>query len=220
MQRLKSSLRIGFVLTFAAAGLSAESLRYNLKWPSGLSLGEAALDSSGLTFSLGLDASLPGYPIRDHYTSSTTAQFCTIRFERETLHGSKKANERIVVASDGSIKRETVGGGSALVNAGPCAHDPVSLLFATRLGLQAVKVPPAQTVLYGTGYPVRFEMGGYETVTSNDRTVQADKITCVITLPKTGDYRLEMFFLRDPARTPVLLRAPFAIGTFSMELVR
>ncbi len=220
MPRLKSSLRVGFVFACVAVAAPAESLRYNLKWPSGLSLGEAALESSGLTFSLALDASLPAFPIRDRYTSSTTAQLCTIRFERETLHGSKKANERIVVSPDGAIKRETVGGGSTPVTAGPCAHDPISLLFATRLSLQAGKLPAAQTVLYGGGYPVRFEMGGYETVTANDHSVQADKVTCVLTIPKVGDYRIEMFFLRDPVRTPVLLRAPFAIGTFSMELVR
>jgi hypothetical protein len=29
-----------------------------------------------------------------------------------------------------------------------------------------------------------------------------------------------MLFDRDPARTPLIVKAPFALGTFSMELVR
>jgi len=30
----------------------------------------------------------------------------------------------------------------------------------------------------------------------------------------------EVFFLKDAARTPALVRVPLALGTFSMELVR
>ena len=213
-----SKLSLLFLSCVFAA--NAESRRYNLKWPSGLQLGEATVNSSGLTFTFEVDASLPAYTIHDRYTSSTTAQLCTIRFDRESQHGSKKTNERIVVAPDGKIKRETVNGGSTDVLAGPCAHDAVSLLFATRLSLQAGKLPSAQTVLFGAGYPVRFENSGTENITVSDKPATADKVTCILTLPKTGDYRIEMFFLRDPTRTPALVRAPFALGIFSMELVR
>ena len=29
-----------------------------------------------------------------------------------------------------------------------------------------------------------------------------------------------LLFARDPARTPVLIRVPLALGTFSLELIR
>ncbi len=211
------------VLLVFACGLcaQAESLRYNVKWPSGLSLGEANLSNTGFDSTFEVDASLPAYTIHDRYTSHTNAKLCTIHFERETQHGARHADERIVVGPDGKITRETVKGGSAEISAGPCAHDALALLFATRLSLQqGGKLPPAQTVLFGAGYPVRFENSGGENITVGDKTALADKVTCVLTLPKSGDYRIEMFFLRDAARTPALVRAPFALGTFSMELVR
>ena len=212
--------RIGFVFAFCALCIQAESLRYVIKWPSGLNLGEASLNSSGLTFTFEVDASLPAYTIHDRYTSSTTAQLCTVRFERETQHGSKKTNERIVIAADGKIKRETVNGGSTEIPASSCAHDALALLFATRLSLQQGKLPAAQTVLFGSGYPVRFENSGTENITVSDKPALADKVTCILTLPKSGDYRIEMYFLRDLTRTPALVRAPFALGTFTLELVR
>jgi len=56
---------------------SAEILHYSIDWPSGLSLGEASLRSDrtgegtastpGWEFELNLDASVPGFAIRDQY---------------------------------------------------------------------------------------------------------------------------------------------------------
>jgi len=59
---------------------SAETLHYSIEWPSGLSLGEASLRSDrtgegtaatpGWDFELNLDASVPGFAIRDQYHST------------------------------------------------------------------------------------------------------------------------------------------------------
>ena len=35
-----------------------------------------------------------------------------------------------------------------------------------------------------------------------------------------SEITFEVFFLKDRARTPALVRVPLALGTFSMELVR
>jgi len=218
---LATFLKIGFVFAnLFFTSLSAESLRYNLKWPSGLTLGEANLTSEltsrGNTYTLDLDASLPAYTFHDRYISSTSAQSCTIQFTRETQHGNKKTNERIAVSPDGTITRETVGGGKTEIAAAPCPHDPLALLVAVRKNL----AQPAQSVLFGPGYPVRFEAAGPATVSLNDKPTATDKVICVLTLPKIGDYRLELYFLKDQTRTPALIRAPFALGTFYMELIR
>lgn len=199
----------------------AESLRYNLKWPSGLSLGEATftsnLTASGNLSTFDLDASLPAYTLQDRYTSSTSAQSCTIQFTRHTTHGQKKSNEQITVSPEGRITRETAnGGGKTELPQASCPHDPLALLLALRRDY----AQPAQSVLFGQSYPVRFEAAQPETITLNEKSTAADKLICILTLPKSGDYRVELFFLKDSQHTPALIRAPFALGTFSMELVR
>lgn len=218
---LATFLKIGFVFAnLFFTSLSAESLRYNLKWPSGLTLGEAnltgELTSRGSNQTFDLDASLPAYTLHDRYTSSTSAQSCTIQFTRESQHGNRKTNERTAVSPEGPITRETIGGGKAEISVSVCPHDPLALLAALRKNL----AQPAQSVLFGSGYPVRFEAAGPATISLNDKPTATEKVICILTLPKTGDYRLELFLLKDQARTPALIRAPFALGTFSMELIR
>ena len=48
---------------------------------------------------------------------------------------------------------------------------------------------------------------------------QADHINLYLRGP-ASDYKLEMFFARDTARTPLVVKAPLPVGTLSMELVR
>ena len=38
--------------------------------------------------------------------------------------------------------------------------------------------------------------------------------------PGSSDYMFDVYFARDAARTPLLITAPFAVGKFSMELIR
>jgi len=215
-------LKIGFVSAnlLLASLLPAETLRYNLKWPSGLTLGEAnftsELTARGSRYTLDLDASLPAYALVDRYTSATSAQSCTIQFTRETRHGSKSSHEQTSVTPEGTITRETIGGGKTEIPTMPCPRDPLALLTALRQNF----AQPAQSVLFGPNYPVRFEAAMPATITLNDKPTPADKVICILTLPKTGDYRLELYFLKDQVRTPALIRAPFALGIFSMELLR
>ncbi|MDQ6676711.1 MAG: DUF3108 domain-containing protein [Acidobacteriota bacterium] len=214
MPQLDWHALIGLLLLLTP--LHAESLTYNLIWPSGLSLGEARLTQNGSLATFDLDASLPAFGIHDHYTSSSNAAGCTVEFTRETAHGGKKANERIRVASDGRITRETVNGGKTELPFQSCPRDSLALLSYARQS----KLPAPQTVLFGSGYPVRFESGGPQTITVSERPTETEKVICILTLPKIGDYRLEIYFARNASRTPVLIRAPFPLGTFAMELVR
>jgi hypothetical protein len=71
---------------FAAAPLTGfpftdESLTYNVNWPSGLGLGEVQIkarrDGAGWIFDLAIDASLPGFPIKDAYSSHANGDFCS-----------------------------------------------------------------------------------------------------------------------------------------------
>jgi hypothetical protein len=49
--------------------------------------------------------------------------------------------------------------------------------------------------------------------------VQTDKVTCTVKGPNS-EVKFDMYFARDPARTPLVIKAPLAMGTFSMELIR
>src|SRR5947209_17389126 len=75
-----------------------ESLRYSVKWPSGLSLGDAVFSArhtqSGWNFEVTVDAGVPGFPIKDAYRSSVTQEGCSLELERSYSHGSKKTREK------------------------------------------------------------------------------------------------------------------------------
>jgi hypothetical protein len=51
------------------------------------------------------------------------------------------------------------------------------------------------------------------------KRVPADQVNCTIKGP-ASETHLEILFARDAARTPLVVRSPFAMGTFSLELVR
>ncbi|MES1261563.1 MAG: hypothetical protein ABUS49_07505, partial [Acidobacteriota bacterium] len=97
-QSLESSLRKVAALTVAVLGLGVpafaaapaaltgfpftdENLTYSIAWPTGLGLGEAHLLSgktaTSWSFELAINASLPGFEVRDTYNSRANADFCS-----------------------------------------------------------------------------------------------------------------------------------------------
>jgi hypothetical protein len=88
-----------------------ESLRYNINYPSGLSLGDATMTASkgasGWNFEVTLDAGVPGFAIRDKYRSSTEGDLCSTQLERETSHGSKKTREKTAFDQKKGTARRT-----------------------------------------------------------------------------------------------------------------
>jgi hypothetical protein len=52
-----------------------------------------------------------------------------------------------------------------------------------------------------------------------DQRTDADRIQ-ISAKGKASDTAFEIFFALDAARTPLLIRLPLAMGTFSMELAR
>ncbi len=87
---------------FAAAPLTGfpfmdESLAYSINWPSGLSLGEAHLNSkhtaAGWNFEFKVDAGVPGFVVKDSYSSESNADFCSTEFVRDFSHGARKGGE-------------------------------------------------------------------------------------------------------------------------------
>ncbi len=205
-----------------ATPFAAESLEYTVNWPSGLSLGEARMQAgrSGeeWRFELALDAALPGFAITDSFRSTAAGDFCSREFFRESVHGKRKTNEKTTYdESRGVAVRETVGGGKSELEIPSCARDGLAFLYFMRNELAQGRLPAPQTVYFGGPYRLQVEYGGTQSVRANDRPYTADRIVASFKGPASSA-TFEMFFARDAARTPVIVRVPLPLGSFSMEL--
>jgi len=206
---------------------TGESLNYALKWPGGASLGEAHLsaskDDKGWEFNFSLNASVPGFAVTDHYHSRANADFCSLELEKETTHGQRHTHERTVFDyKEGSATRTTLveGGGHTDIDINDCAHDGLDYIFYARRELgQGHGVPKEQDVLFGASYSVRMEFAGVQEVTVAGKRRQADHVILHLRGP-AADSELDIFFERDPSRTPLIIKAPLPVGTVSMELER
>jgi len=222
----------------AAAPPSSEQLRYNVNWPSGLSLGEASLsvtktpaaaDQPGVIASeLTLDASMPGFQVADRYSSRATTDYCSLRFDKKLRHGSRHADEAMnfdqqhMTASRETLTASHEQGtdlGRTDLGVPACAKDALTFLAFLRNELAEGRLPQQQPVFFGAAYDVRVDFRGAETVKVGDAYVQADRVNVSVHGP-ASELSFAVFFARDAGRTPVLFRVPFAMGTFSMELAK
>ncbi len=202
-----------------------EALNYSINWPSGLNLGEGHMRAThagtGWSFELTLDASVPGFDVKDSYAAHANADFCSADFSRQFAHGARKGGEKETIdRSRQTVSRATVNGGGTSEFAAPdCVKDALTLLFYARRELGQGRVPPAQQVLFGGLFEVRLDYAGAQTIPVADKPVQSDKIVCSLK-GASSSVQFEIYFARDPARTPLLVKVPLAMGKFSMELVR
>ena len=118
---------------------SAESLRYTINWQSGLSLGEATLRSDRVReqgaekgreqwdFDLSIDASVPGYAVRDHYHSTASSDFCSSELEKNYVHGKRKSEEKVSFDQQKlTATRQTLNGGKSDISVSSCARNAIS----------------------------------------------------------------------------------------------
>ncbi len=209
-----------------------EQLRYSINWPSGLSLGEAQLRATRLKPAPGtdaaekrllefdLDAAVPSFAVSDRYRSDASPDFCSVEFQKKVTHGRKKTDEKTTFDSHAATAtRETVGGGKSELKASSCSHDALAFLYYVRRELSQGRIPPPQTVFFGAAYEIRVEFAGTQKIRIGETPVDADRLTASVK-GGSSDITFEVFFLKDAARTPALVRVPLALGTFSMELVR
>jgi hypothetical protein len=204
-----------------------ESLHYSIKWPSGLSLGDATFTAHkggpGWSFGLAVDAGVPGFSISDRYRSAATLQLCSTELQRDTSHGGLKTSEKITFDQAGrTAHRETVfpnEGGKSDFDLPSCARDALTFLYFAREELGQGRVAPAQQVFLGAGYSVTLRYTGEANVRLDDKTSVADRVVVSVRGPK-ADISAEAYFARDAARTPLVVKLPLGVGTFSMELVR
>ena len=218
------------IFCFLTLPLAAqESLRYSINWASGLSLGEATLSSSpakiaegqpALQFEMKMDASIPGFAVLDEFKSLASANYCSLEFNKSLAHGKRKSKEKVEFAK-GEATRKSVenGGGKTTFSTPSCPKDALTFLQYARREIALGKVPSSEPVNFGATYQVRFDYAGEQRIKVGDAPTQADRLIGFVKGPKS-DFTFEIFFGRDAQRTPLLIKVPFSLGTFSMELVR
>jgi hypothetical protein len=226
---MRTSLAVMLSLPFL---VSAETLHYSVNWASGLSLGEAALTSTrvsadaeggevgGWKFSVTLDAAVPGFTIRDEYTSKTDLKLCTSEVKKKVTRGTRKTGETIEIDSQTNIvtRRTDDSDGKSEYSVSTCAHDAMAFLQFVRQELAQGRVAPQQSVVLGAKYDVHLTFTGTETIRFGGENVTTDRVKTVIKGPK-ADITLDLFFMQDDVRTPVLARLPLELGTFTLELL-
>jgi uncharacterized protein DUF3108 len=218
-----------FGVTANAPTFANESLHYTINWPTGLSLGDAQLHAARLKSGDGpermaleftVEAAMPGFQVLDHYKSEATAAFCSAEFNKNVSHGKKKTQEKTTFDADkGTATRETEGGGKTELKSSSCGRDALAYLYFVRRELSQGRLPQTETVFFGAAYRLRLEFAGTQTIRLGDTRVEADRLNASVKGP-TADLNFEIYFLKDAARTPALVRVPLALGTFAMELVR
>jgi hypothetical protein len=204
-----------------------ESLHYNVNWPSGLSLGEATFTAhhqgGAWDLAMTLDSGIPGFAIADKVRSSVTDDLCSLELEKDISHGARITREKTTFdQKKGEATRTTVfpaGGGTGTLSTPSCPRDAMAFLYFARRELGQGRVAPPQQVFYGAAYSVRMDYTGAQTITVSDQPSVTDHLVVHVKGPKS-DFSFEMFYARDAARTPLLIRVPLSVGTFSMELVR
>ncbi len=220
---------MGFlILCLLAAPMCAESLHYSLNFAGGVSLGDATVTQNPLPTEpaekrsgrVMLDASLPGYMIRDEYRSTSDGEFCSSELVKLVSRGAKQTKETDTIDQETHrVTRKTEDGGESDYRVATCAKDAIAYFGYIREELSHGRVPPAQEVILGAAYRVELVYIGSEMVTYGEREVEADKLEARIKGP-ASDYTVEILFNRDRHRTPLLARMKLPVGDLTVELQR
>lgn len=212
-------------LCLLAAPAAAEKWNYSVYWPSGHALGEAWLSretsASGVNAQLTLEASFPGLPIKDEFTTRATKELCSLEFTKESHHGTRKASEVSSFDQERNlVKRSTRdGGGKTELQAPRCARDALAFLLHVQRELAAGRLPATSTIFFGAPYRIALTMAGRQTIDLGGQPVECDQVTAAIQGP-ASEIGFELFFARDAARTLARVRLPLPVGAFTLDLNR
>lgn len=204
-----------------------EALKYSLNMPGGPKLGEGRLKATKAAnnqwnFELALDAPVPMFEVHDVYASTASGDFCAVEFTKKFQHGTKKTSEKEVVdRAHATATRTTLvnDGGKSEFSVPDCVKDALTLLMYTRKEMGQGRVPASQRILFGSMYDAQLTYTGAVNVQDAGKTVVADRVVCTLKGPRSN-VQVEIFFARDAARTPLQMKLPLAVGSFSLELVR
>jgi hypothetical protein len=205
-----------------------ETLHYTMNWQSGLAVGDVYFtahksDGGGWDFEVRGNAGVPGFAIDDRYRSSTSAELCSIELDRGTNHAGKKGREKTTFDQKaGTAQRVTLlpeNGGQSDFFIGTCAKDAVAYSYYAREELGQGRVPASVQTYLGSAYSVAMVYAGAQDITVGKQKVTTDHLTVSVKGPQS-DFHFEVYYARDAARTPLQIRVPLSMATFTLDLVR
>jgi hypothetical protein len=206
-----------------------ETLRYRVNWPGKVGLGDVTLSArktgdGGWNFEMTASVGIPVVPIYDTYKSSAAGVgLCSSTLQREISHGARKVLEKTEFDQKANqATRQTVvpaGGGKSEFAIPTCARDALTFQYFARREMGQGKVPPAGKVFFGSGYDVKTVYTGAQDVPMAGKPVVTDHLNVSVKGP-ASEFTFEVFYARDAARTPLLIKIPVSVGTVSLELVR
>ncbi len=219
------------VLAFATAGgfPTDEQLTYTIKWPSGLPLGEATLhtvrtkteEGGRIETRFHLDAAVPGFQVLDDYHAIADINYCSIELEKKYQHGKRSTDEITTFDASKQVatRKTRPDGGKSDIAIQTCAKDALTYVQYLRRELEQGRLPPHQVVLFGAEYRVSVQFVGTQSIVVSDQRMEADRLNVTIKGP-SASVNVEVYFAKDNVRTPVMIRVPMQLATFSMELTR
>jgi hypothetical protein len=143
--------------------------------------------------------------------------------ERETNHAGKKGSEKLTFDQKaGTAVRATLfpeGGGKSDFFIGTCARDAVAYSYYAREELGQGRVPASAQTYFGSAYSTSMVYTGSQDITVGNKRVTTDHLNVSVKGP-ASDFHFEVFYARDAARTPLQIRVPLSMGTFTLDLVR
>ncbi len=201
-----------------------ETLRYNVNWPSGLSLGEGQLSAAQAdgkwTYAFTVEASVPGYALSESATSRASGEGCSFELTKSGTRGKRKLEETTTFDQKKmTAVRKTKEGGTSDLSLSPCAKDALAFLYHVRSELVAGRLPQSQKVYYGAAYQATLRYIGNQMIRIGGESIDAEHLTATLKGPGS-EVAVDLYFARDAKRTPLLVQAPLPLGKFSLELAR
>ena len=203
---------------------SGETLRYEVVWPSGLTLGEAEFraqaDTGAWAFTAELTASLPNFEIEELHHARTDGSLCSIELQKSSSRGAEKTEETVTFdQTNNTAERVTSGGGGeSEIQTPPCARDALTFLYHLRHDLARGRIPPPDDINFGSQYAVIVTYAETRKVEAAGRSWDADRLLIDVAGP-ASNHSFEVFVSQDASRKPLIVRVPFDLGTFSLRLV-
>ena len=202
-----------------------ELLTFDIYWPSGVALGEATLTAKSvkdvLFFAASVEVALPQGRILYKFSSSADAALCSREF-RQSVQRSGKFWEEIskfdALSSKVQVSRD---GHTREFSAGKCERDPLTYLYYLRTRAVAGPRPASDTLLL-TG-PLKLQLSAHtgENVKINRTERHGDRY--VIHYPPSARSGVsagpfELWLDGTIKQTPIAVRLPLPLATFSAEL--
>ena len=203
---------------------AGERLIYRLRWPSGITLGEAIFEVSRqgeeLHFAVNLEARLPQYRVSYSFSSVATREtLCSLRYEQTLKEGTRNSEETIEFDQAAHRARRTSNRQTTSVEIPECARDPLTFIYFVRSRLAAGQPAEPSSVHFGRSIPLRLEASGPERVNVLGTPRPAEKVQ--VNFPRgNSEPTIEVWFAPDDARTPLRVTLPTPLADFSAELER